>query len=367
MRKTDVWKIGKKTIAAIAVFAMVFSVFVGMNAQNVSAVNADKGIKSTVDVMAGTTPTIDGTLAGQWADTTIATIDITVTGGATAHVYLKHDGTKLYVGFDVPDATGHGESSDYVAVLLDTDNSKEAVGQPDSGDFRLSINREDVASEAYVYEPDGWNSGNLPVDWTGEATSTSTAWSAEYAIDYAKLEVTAGTAKTIGFDVLIKDGGISPAGFYYWHSSSEYDDYNRPSTWGNATSSDDWLKVPKGWLEGYTVDEAGAPVANVGIWIYGGAGKYYMTVSNDTGRYKSNNTIPTPNTGIPVGDYSVLGIDLVTGNLSETLFAIIEEDTLNELDITLHKAPPAEVGGSATFKDEFANITPDSFFTMSIP
>ncbi|MBU4256171.1 MAG: fibronectin type III domain-containing protein, partial [Candidatus Thermoplasmatota archaeon] len=34
MRKTDVWKIGKKTIVAIIVFAMVFSVFVGMNALN---------------------------------------------------------------------------------------------------------------------------------------------------------------------------------------------------------------------------------------------------------------------------------------------------------------------------------------------
>ncbi|MDI6917586.1 MAG: hypothetical protein QMC80_07295, partial [Thermoplasmatales archaeon] len=62
MRKTDVWKIGKKTVAAIIVFAMVFSVFVGMNAQNGSAGNADKGIKSTVYVTAGTKPTIDGTV-----------------------------------------------------------------------------------------------------------------------------------------------------------------------------------------------------------------------------------------------------------------------------------------------------------------
>ncbi|PIV68536.1 MAG: hypothetical protein COS08_06440, partial [Euryarchaeota archaeon CG01_land_8_20_14_3_00_38_12] len=63
MRKTDVWKIGKKAIAAIVVFAMVFSVFVGMNALNVSAGNAEKGIKSTVDVTGAPAPTVDGTIS----------------------------------------------------------------------------------------------------------------------------------------------------------------------------------------------------------------------------------------------------------------------------------------------------------------
>jgi hypothetical protein len=191
---------------------------------------------------------------------------------------------------------------------------------------------------------------------------TATGWSAEFAINYAKLGITAGNAETIG---LYLGGMDSTPNYWYSWPAAEYpsDLLINPSTWGNASSSDSWLKVPKGWLEGYTVDETGAPVANVGIWLYGGAGKYDMTTSNATGYYNFNNSLLF-STGIPVGDYSLVAMG---ENLtSETLYATIQEEVTTTLDITLSANLPTEGTKTSAFKDEFANLTAEGITTSSM-
>ncbi|MCG2825184.1 MAG: PKD domain-containing protein, partial [Thermoplasmatales archaeon] len=351
MRKTDVWKIGKKTIVAIVVFAMVFSVFVGMNAQNVGAVNVGKGIRNpeAVNVTAGTTPTIDGVLdTGEWADA--VSVSLTGAGDAFATAYLKHDGMKLYIGFDMQDSSV--EDSDYVQVILDPAHD-ENPDNPQTDDMKMTKYRDDSASEN-TGTGDGWSPTNSSTTWwVGKSASTTTAWSAEYAIDYSELGIVAETAKIMGIMLSAKDASA------YYHTWPTDADHYKPSTWEDAFSSDNWYKAPPtGWLAGYTVDIDSNPVSFISVVMYGGEGKYYSTTSGFDGYY---------NITAFLGDYSVLGIDYATSNLSDTLTATIEENIATDLNITLHPAPPMESGGIATFKDEFANITTDSFFTMTMP
>ncbi|MBU2565073.1 MAG: hypothetical protein KJ655_02300, partial [Candidatus Thermoplasmatota archaeon] len=328
---------------------MVFSVFVGMNAQNVSAGNADKGIKSTVDVTAGTTPTIDGTVdvAVEWADA--VSVSLTGAGSAFATAYLKHDGTKLYIGFVLQDSSV--DSSDFVQVYIDKAHNEGT--NPQTDDMKMTKYRDDSASEN-TGTGDGWSPTNSSTTWwVGKSASTTTAWSAEYAIDYSELGIVAETAKIMGIMLSAKDVSA------YYHTWPTDADGSKPSTWEDAFSSDDWYKAPPtGWLAGYTVDIDSNPVSFISVVMYGGEGKYYSTTSSFDGYY---------NITAFLGDYSVLGIDYATSNLSDTLTATIEENIATDLNITLHPAPPMESGGVATFKDEFANITTDSFFTMTMP
>lgn len=357
MRKTDVWKFGKKTIAAIIVFAMVFSVFVGI-AQNTSAGNADKGIKSTVDVTGAPAPTIDGTIdAAEWADA--VSVSLAKAGDADrATAYLKHDGTKLYVGFDVQDTTP--EDGDSVRVVLDTNNDKSSAPQTD--DFDLKIEKIAASLDERTGTGTGWSGTSSGTGWIANTGATATGWSAEFAINYAKLGITAGNAETIGLYLVGKDS--TPNYWYSW-PAAEYpaDLLIDPSTWGDASSSDNWFRAEVGWLEGYTVDEAGVAVGNIQIWIYGGAEeKYYFTGSDEAGYYNFNTTVPT---GILIGDYSLIAAN-ETLLSEETLFPTIVKDTTTTLNITLIPQPPMESTGAVTFKDEFANLTIDFLFTSSM-
>lgn len=214
------------TLCLVSVLAIAF---------DATAVFAHSG-----DIMVavyGLTPTVDGLIeAGEWDDA--SSITIPVTGGANCTVYAKQDGVNLYVGFNIPDSTDNG--SDCCIVIFDVNHDGSTSLQTD--DMWLRVSRNGAKGEFNV-TAGGWYPTTV-FGWTAEASSTASGWQLEYNITYSKLDVTAGTNKTLGIMFLNIDKDVA-VGWYVWPSTASI---SKPSTWSDMTPNGyNWIPEFSTW------------------------------------------------------------------------------------------------------------------------
>lgn len=185
----------------------------------------------------GSTPTVDGSIeAGEWEDT--STVVVSVTGGTNCTVYAKQDGINLYVGFDIPDATSN--SSDSCVIIFDINHDGSPLLQ--TGDMWLAVSRNGARGEFNV-TGGGWYPTTVSA-WSANVSSTADAWQSEYNITYSKLDVTAGTNKTLGVMFLIVDKDVA-MGWYVWPSTASI---SKPSTWSDMTPNGyNWVPEFSTW------------------------------------------------------------------------------------------------------------------------
>jgi hypothetical protein len=189
-----------------------------------------------MDVTGGTTPVVDGNIeAGEWNDA----LSISLSGG---NFWVKHDGTRVFFAVKINDNTFH--SNDNFTFCFDPNNSKDSA--PQSDDFASHIRRE-PSSEEWRGNGSTWDIVDIS-GWSYSLSSTNDYWQVEYKVEYSKLGITAGEAKTIGFCLAINDMDDTYTTTY---PGGAFD--GNPSTWENMASSDNWQKV--GVEEGKTIIE----------------------------------------------------------------------------------------------------------------
>jgi hypothetical protein len=181
---------------------------------------------ASVEAVYGTPPTIDGTLtAGEWTDATT----VTFTGpSGLCTVYVKQDGSNLYIGFHILDSTQ--SSNDLVEVAL-CKNNDHASG-PITDDFLLTHFRPRWGPPGDTAEAQGLGGNWVPQTiggWSSAASHSASSWEAEFSITFGKLGITAGIAKTLGAEFFIWDDFLT---VYSWHALSAND---HPNQWGDIT------------------------------------------------------------------------------------------------------------------------------------
>jgi len=183
----------------------------------------------------GTTPNVNGIIAaGEWADASTETF--TVTDGGTCTIYVKQDGSHLYVAFDIPDTTYYvlePLESDEGWVCLDVNHN----GGGDIDDLWFEVLRDGTTVEYYWFfisrTPDGW---------TAACSETADGWQTEFSILYSKIGVTAGVEKTLGVMFETIDAYEYGTSYYSWPPDSYDDD---PETWADLTSPSPWFWIPE--------------------------------------------------------------------------------------------------------------------------
>jgi len=192
---------------------------------NVTATSPSPG--NIMIAVYGSTPTIDGSIEdGEWGDASTATVS--VTGGANCTVYAKQDSVNLYIGFSIPDVTYNG--TDCCIIIFDANNDGGASLQVD--DMWLAVSRIGAKGE-YNVTAGGWFPTTVS-GWAVQASSASSGWQCEYNVTYFKVDVTAGTNKTLGVMFLIVDKDVE-MGWYVWPSTASI---LKPMTWGDMTSDE---------------------------------------------------------------------------------------------------------------------------------
>lgn len=186
----------------------------------------------------GTTPTIDGIISlGEWVDANITTFNETT-------VYVKQDGVNLYVAFNVSDSVF--SAGDECHIYLDVEHDGSSSLQSD--DRALVVKRGGGLVE--LKGPGIWQWEPTPFGWTAKVNSTSTVWQAEYNITYSKINVTAGSTKTLGvvfesFDYRGLGDPDYPGIRYMWPYSTDPDFDKKPDQWGDVTPDGYLWTVPE--------------------------------------------------------------------------------------------------------------------------
>ncbi len=187
-----------------------------------------------IDVTFGSTPIIDGVISP--SEYTDANWLVFSTSGGDCTVYYKHDGTTLYVAFDVPNL----DDESAVQIFVDPDN--DGGDTPRINDYRFTISRRSGDNE--YGENEGNNTdwgvwGPPPHNWIGAHEDLVSTWNAEFAIPYEKLGITPGVPDTIGIAFY---NAWTATGDHAWPGNMHY---MMPSTWRTAVSSDLWsLPIP---------------------------------------------------------------------------------------------------------------------------
>ncbi|MGD0494630.1 MAG: hypothetical protein ABSB28_01155 [Candidatus Bathyarchaeia archaeon] len=177
-----------------------------------------------IDAVHGSAPTIDGIInVGEWSDASVTSISNQTT------VFVKQDGTSLYVAFNISDASV-SLGYDGAAIYLDLENN----GGPSvkSDDYMFATYRNGGLNE--IHFPDGVTPPTG--GWNALVSSTNTGWQAEFNITYSRLNVTAGVLKTIGIAL----ESVDYPNLHYWPPEASYLPIN-PSSWGNLISTQDWI------------------------------------------------------------------------------------------------------------------------------
>ena len=264
---------------------------------------------AVVDVTYGSTPTVDGSIsAGEYYDAHLLTF---ATSGGTCTVYFKHDGSSLYVAFDVPNV----DAGSSVQIFVDTNYDRASAPQTD--DYRFTIKLDGLMAEnqgtGTGWNPTVWDSA---VGWTGARQQFASTWNAEFAIPYAKLGITAGVAKTIG----ISFWNAWAQSDYRWPTGA---DWVTPSTWGAASSSDNWAPPPPMyWKQNFTdyapsgmpdfdqKQDAWYPPDSPGYWTWCGPTAVANSLWWMDSRFETSTTPPpTINDTFPLVTNYTAGID----------------------------------------------------------
>jgi len=173
----------------------------------------------------GSTPTIDGTIdVHEWSDAASSSFNNT-------KVFVKQDGTNLYVGFNNSDDQFHDD--DTVLIQFDVEYDGGLTLQPD--DIAMLVYRNGTLLEANV-TGGTWTLKEVS-GWTAVVNSTLDMWQVEFNITYPKISVVAGVGKTIGAMFARYRGldGTSPEVFSWPPGYTEV--YANPSMWGAITSA----------------------------------------------------------------------------------------------------------------------------------
>jgi len=169
--------------------------------------------------IAGSTPTIEGIISpGEWDDANSETFNETT-------VFVKQDGVNLHIAFNATDNT-YSEYDEF-DITIGVDHDGNATLQTD--DIGFSVTRNGIIYELNV-TMGTWTPSEYVSGWTADASSTGNAWQSEFNITYSKLNITAGTAKTLGVFFSSLDVEIAA---YGWPlpPSNPYS----PATWGAIT------------------------------------------------------------------------------------------------------------------------------------
>jgi len=173
----------------------------------------------------GPTPTIDGVISsGEWVTASNVTFNQTT-------VYVMQDGFNLYVAFMVSDSIY--SIGDECHVFFDVEHDKSSSLQSD--DIRLIVKRHGVLLELKGSGEYGWMVATTS-GWTAEVNSTSTFWQVEYNITYSKINVSAGSNKTLGVEFESYNYDVGVLGTQYmWPPSDDPNFDKKPSQWGAMT------------------------------------------------------------------------------------------------------------------------------------
>jgi hypothetical protein len=172
----------------------------------------------------GLTPTIDGIISSEeWVTASNVTFNQTT-------VYVMQDGSNLYVAFNVSDTTH--VIGDTCVIYLDLENDKSTSLQSD--DKRFDVRRDGILGE-YRGSAGTWEYVFTPSGWTAEVNSTSTFWQVEYNITYSKINVTAGSNKTLGVEFESYDWKTPIGTRYMWLPSDDANFDKKPNQWGDMT------------------------------------------------------------------------------------------------------------------------------------
>jgi len=172
----------------------------------------------------GSTPTIDGTINVQeWSDAASVSFNNT-------EVFVKQDGTNLYVAFNISDAPFHEQ--DAVGLYVDAENDRNSSSQPPDMIMGIYINGTLVEGNLTM----GTVTQTNVTLWTASFHSDSNMWQAEFNITYSKIGVVAGVEKTLGV-VFISSQGEYSTQQVTWPPEDSWDLQYDPSLWGDITST----------------------------------------------------------------------------------------------------------------------------------
>ncbi len=182
---------------------------------------------NTIDVLSGAAPAIDGQMAsGEWDGA--GTVEIEVDPQWTVTVHYMHGAADLYFAFA---NLVHGGQERYPEVLVDVAHDEGASWQSDDWWFHASYNDCEGQGQPNNYATcvpaaAGWEANNFPL----------AVGVVEIRISYAKLGLTPSPGKVVGIAFDVTD---TTTEWRFWPQVADLDD---PSTWGDATSSDDWIE-----------------------------------------------------------------------------------------------------------------------------
>ncbi len=182
----------------------------------------------TFDAHNGTAVTVDGVMSpGEWDDAFYYKYSVSNTL-KTLNMYTKTSGDKLYILAYYHTPT----PSDNTIIDIGFDVDYDHDGALKVGDFAIEVNYNGgikewgVAGGSWVY--------TTPSGWEFAMDNSSSSWTIEIAINYSKLNITAGDIKDIGVIAYIVDDG---AGAQNEPTNGKWMD---TSTWNRITSSDNW-------------------------------------------------------------------------------------------------------------------------------
>jgi hypothetical protein len=192
---------------------------------SISVLPAIAQIPSTIIAKSGSTPTIDGLVgSSEWSDASTVSFNGT-------QVFLKQDGQNLYIAFKAPIYP-----ASVMNVAFDVNNDRGLI--PQSDDITLGIDNSNTLGEAHVVN-NQWD--RVPVSgWTGQSQTASNIIQAEFSIPYAKLNIVAGSNKTLGinFAYLTSSNPPTPGTVFWWLNTANLAQPElNPSAWGVMSST----------------------------------------------------------------------------------------------------------------------------------
>jgi len=179
----------------------------------------------TIVAKSGSTPTIDGVVNdNEWNNAS----SVSFSG---VQVFLKQDGKNLYVAFKGP-----VYPLTIMNVLFDVNNDRTLL--PQSDDLTLGVQSNNILGEAHVVN-NQWDR-ITPSGWTGASQTISNTIQAEFSIPYAKLNIVAGTDKTLGINFAYQTltNPPNPGTVFWWSNSADLANPEMtPSAWGRINST----------------------------------------------------------------------------------------------------------------------------------
>ena len=177
--------------------------------------------QEVVQIPSGQTPEIDGVISSEeWSDALNVTIE--TSGDMGSEVYVKHDGTSLYIAF----IGAFSSSFLFPEIMIDPDNSKSS--QWEEEDWWFHVSATDCESRG---EPDNYDDCEVEQeDWKGipNASPVMIPEAIEISIPFSKVGIGATLPDTVGMGFDLSNTATI---WHYWPDGASR---HTPSTWGTV-------------------------------------------------------------------------------------------------------------------------------------